>query len=193
VETGVNSHDSSCNQGDEQELMSTSMASTSMASTSSSSERVNPFENFLLRNLKSAMLSPSVFDNVDNIKTPSSNCSREFTGWDIRELAELFPKSLESSPSSHTNPFPTDSFTEAKAQADIYEFFNKGPIVPTPEGVGVQQLHLSFRTPVVEKRSTRKRKRGEGFTSDSWTNTELSLPLNLPPEVEAALQPFFQC
>jgi len=55
----------------------------------------------------------------------------------------------------------------------------------------VQQLRLSFRTPVVEKRGPRKRKRGEGFTSDSWTNTELSLPFNLPPELEAALQPFF--
>ncbi len=95
-------------------------------------------------------------------------------------MAELFPKNLENSPTSHTNPYPIDSSAEARAQDDITEFFSGGPIVPTPDDV-VRKKNFLYRSPI--KRNNNK--------VDSWCNTILSLPPVLPPNLQQMLEPYF--
>jgi len=82
-----------------------------------SSERVNPFEQHVLASLGSSMWSPSVFSGVSiTAQTPDQH------EWNIDQLAHLYPKNFEESPRSHTNPFPVDPETEAKAQDAIHRY-----------------------------------------------------------------------
>lgn len=145
---------------------------------------MNPFEPFCLRNLKSSILSPSVF------LTSTPTTPKEFQGWTINEMAELFPKSLEDSPSSHTNPYPVDALQEAQAQQDITDFFNGGPIAPTPDGiVRNPTANLLGSTPPGPRR---RRQSCAAISMNSWTNTVLSLPPgDLPEQVAAVLGPYF--
>jgi hypothetical protein len=80
----------------------------------SSSDRVNPFEKEVLDRLSQSVWSPTVFANVNiTAETPERN------EWSVDQLAHLYPRNFEDSPTSHTNPYPVDPLMEAKAQADI--------------------------------------------------------------------------
>ncbi|KAL5291133.1 BORA family protein [Megaselia abdita] len=160
----------------------------------------NPFEASLTERYHLPTISsPSMFQRP---LTPQ-HCSTQFE-WTIDEVSSLGPANLEP----HETQFidSPDPELEAKAQAAISSFFKEQKIVPSPfvdnnimssttselrrtetqsihfQAQRVILAHISGNTPV-SKPGRRIR--------DSSSQTILSFPPILPPEVEEILKPFF--
>lgn len=159
----------------------------------------NPFEASVNQLHLPTICSPSMFMRP---LTPQHS-STQFE-WTIDEVSSLGPANLEP----HETQFieSPDPELEAKAQAAISSFFKEQKIVPSPfvdndimssttaeprstdkqsiqfQAQRVILAHMSGNTPV-SKPGRRIR--------DSSSQTVLSLPPILPPEMELILKPFF--
>lgn len=138
---------------------------------------VNPFEAGLADRLHLPFIgSPSLFHRPPTPQLCSTQLDFE---WTIDEVSSLNPANVEA----HEAQFQSmvDPETEAKAQAAIQTFFKEQIIAPSPESCPLRSQKLLL-TPQ-EKVPKKKR--------DGCSQTELTLPPNLPKELERALQPYF--
>ncbi|CAL8072542.1 unnamed protein product [Orchesella dallaii] len=188
--------------GDENDPLAGSGISSS--NNGGDSTRINPFEKDVLAGLHRSFWSPSIMEIHE---TPPQR------SWAIEHLAHLFPKDFENSPSTHQNTLPVDAQTEAKAQADIDAYFSRGQIVPTPSPMkGIN--HIQYTEPPRFSKGTIPfnqigqspiargggvglsngvmKKKKLGPVIEKWTQTTLSLPPELPLQVEEVLSQYFQ-
>ncbi|XP_054734186.1 protein aurora borealis isoform X1 [Anastrepha obliqua] len=173
-----------------------SMSTTNSSAASSSSKYMscstppakrlhrirNPFEPGLAERLHLPLIgSPSLFQRPT---TPQLS-STQFE-WNIDEVSSLKPANVEPHETQfHDSPDPD---YEAKAQSAISSYFKEHQIVPSPVDCPLRShrivlSELNINTPIT-KSGLRIR--------DCGTQTELSLPMILPPELEEALMPYFQ-
>lgn len=138
--------------------------------------------------------------------------------WNIDELAHIKPARIEESPVQQVSP---DLELETRAQAAIDRFFKQNQIIPSPWNVrqkGSKSL-VPLDTPNRLLNNVTFSQELSKLTKDgktierliisqinknilrlvdfiaivflAWSQTVLSLPLNLPPNVEEVLKPFF--
>ncbi|XP_036147913.1 protein aurora borealis isoform X2 [Monomorium pharaonis] len=131
----------------------------------------NPFERDLINKLHLPVLSPSIF-----AKVPTPMQQSPGFAWNIDELAHIKPAKIEESPIQQM--YSPDPETEMRAQAAIDQFFKEHHI-PSPWDIRQKGNNLNS-TPQERLKSTK----------DVWCQTVLSLPLDLPQNVEEALKPF---
>ncbi|XP_012221144.2 protein aurora borealis [Linepithema humile] len=146
----------------------------------------NPFEPDLTNRLHQSVISPTVFTKAPNQLQGSPG----FT-WNIEELAQLQPAKIEESPIQQFDVL--DQELETKAQVAIDRFFKQNQIIPSPWNVKQQKNIpcISSDTPsrpICDLNSTKELSK---LKKDVWCQTVLSLPLNLPQNVEEALKPFY--
>ncbi|XP_037938895.1 protein aurora borealis [Teleopsis dalmanni] len=140
----------------------------------------NPFEATWERLHLPMIESPSLFQR----STTPQLSSTQFE-WSIEQVSSLKPAHLEP----HETQFydsPNPEY-EAKAQSAISSFFKDQQVVPSPvdcplrnQRIALSELHNI--TPITKPKRIR----------ECSTQTELSLPVHLPPELEEALLPYFQ-
>ncbi|XP_025995252.1 protein aurora borealis isoform X2 [Solenopsis invicta] len=136
----------------------------------------NPFEPDLINSLHLSAISPTVFTKVSS---PMKQSPSGFA-WSIEELAHMKPAKIEESAIQQVcSPDPE---TEMRAQAAIDRFF-KETHIPSPWDI--REKMEGF--PLNDLNSTQELSKS---TKDAWSQTVLSLPLNLPQNVEEALKPF---
>ncbi|KAF4521429.1 hypothetical protein B566_EDAN010586 [Ephemera danica] len=126
----------------------------------------NPFDADLIPKLHLPICSPSVFTTV---VSPTKSLDENFD-WPIEDISRIKPVQIEESPESQFH-YTEDPETESRVQEAIDTFFKEKQIVPSPwsdTGRASVLDHLNFAT-----------------------QTALSLPVVLPPELEAALKPYF--
>nr|CAD7449843.1 unnamed protein product [Timema bartmani] len=156
---------------------------------------LNPFEKALTDSLHMPVFSPSVFTNV---VSPTKD-GQQF-GWTIEDISILKPASIEQS-AEHVDPVESDPEVESRAQEAIHRFFQCHPVVPSPWGEPVpkgypprsfeeDEIKLKEEHFKVDEESERKNNICLAKVSVS-SQTMLSLPPILPPEVEEVLKPFF--
>lgn len=157
----------------------------------------NPFEASLERYHLPTICSPSMFTRP---LTPQ-HCSTQFE-WTIEEVSSLGPANLEP----HETQFieSPDPEMEARAQAAISNYFKEQKIVPSPFvdnnimsstaaiEAGKQSIHFQAQRVILAHISgkTPVSKPGRRIR-DSSSQTVLSFPPILPPEVEEILKPYF--
>ncbi|CAD7005778.1 unnamed protein product [Ceratitis capitata] len=141
----------------------------------------NPFEPVLADRLHLPLIaSPSLFQRPT---TPQLS-STQFE-WNIDEVSSLKPANVEPHETQfHDSPDPD---YEAKAQSAISSYFKDNQIVPSPVDCQLRSQRiilseLNSNTPIT-KPGRRIR--------DCGTQTELTLPFILPPDLEEALMPYF--
>ncbi|XP_037042652.1 protein aurora borealis [Bradysia coprophila] len=133
---------------------------------------VNPFEVGLTERLHLPLIcSPSLFHRPNTPQMSSTHFE-----WTIDEISSLNPASFEA----HETQFAstTDPETEAKIQVTLSSFFRDQIIVPSPVDCPLrnQKIILSDEPKTVR---------------DGICQTELSLPPNLPKDIEDLLKPYF--
>ncbi|XP_011877501.1 PREDICTED: protein aurora borealis [Vollenhovia emeryi] len=146
----------------------------------------NPFEPDLINSLHLSTISPTMFT-----KAPSPmQQSPDFT-WSIDELARMRPARIEDSPLQQTHS--PDVELETRAQAAIDRFFRQNQIIPSPWDVREKRIKsfLSQNTPDRFLNDTKSTPELSKPIKDGWSQTVLSLPQNLPSNVEEVLRPFF--
>lgn len=144
----------------------------------------NPFEPDLINRLHLPVISPTIFAKVSSPMQESPGFK-----WNVDELAHIKPAKIEEFP-LHQIQSP-DPELEVKAQAAIDRFFKQNHIIPSPWDVGQKENKASLSTPnrpLDDFNSTKDLLKSK---KDVWSQTVLSLPLNLPQNVEEALKPFF--
>lgn len=132
--------------------------------------------------------------------------------WNIDELAHIKPAKIEEF-LVHQVHSP-DPELEIKAQAAIDRFFKQNHIIPSPWDIRQKETKLSLNTPnrpLDDLNSTKdllkSRKEGKEINNRidilrlinfisiflflAWSQTVLSLPFDLPQNVEEVLKPFF--
>ncbi|XP_033223783.1 protein aurora borealis [Belonocnema kinseyi] len=146
----------------------------------------NPFESDLTNRLHLSVISPTVFTKV---VSPSQG-SPVFS-WNIDELAVIQPAKIEEFPIQQ--PHCTDPEIERKAQAAIDRFFQENQIIPSPCDNNDKDNFRkeNMQTPVRHFDDSVSSKESQTLKKDSWTQTTLSLPPNLPSHVEEILKPYF--
>ncbi|KAL6257461.1 hypothetical protein P5V15_011032 [Pogonomyrmex californicus] len=144
----------------------------------------NPFEPDLINRLHLSTISPTVFSKVPSPMRQSP----EFT-WSIDELAIMQPVRIEESPMQQVHS--PDPELEVKAQAAIDRFFKQNQIIPSPWDTR-QKGNKPFTCMNTPKSSNDRSSPDElsKTTKDAWSQTVLSLPLDLPQNVEEVLKPF---
>lgn len=132
--------------------------------------------------------------------------------WNIDELAHLKPVRIEDSPVQQVHS--PDLELETKAQAAIDRFFKQNQIIPSPWDArqkeskqplpmdtpnrllndlnSTQELSKSTKDGKTNERSIfRNQSIFIAIVFSAWSQTVLSLPLDLPLNVEEVLKPFF--
>jgi len=129
--------------------------------------------------------------------------------WNIDELAHLKPVRIEESPVQQV--YSPDLELETKAQAAIDRFFKQNQIIPSPWDArqkeskpldtpnrpskdlnSTQELSKPTKDGETNERSIfRNQSIFIATTFLAWSQTVLSLPLDLPLNVEEVLKPFF--
>jgi len=131
--------------------------------------------------------------------------------WSVDELAHIKPAKIEESPMQQV--YSPDPELEMRAQAAIDRFFKENQIIPSPWDIRQKEnkSFLPFSTPnrlLNDLNSTQEclKSTKDGKTNDidilksigliaiiflAWCQTVLSLPLDLPQNVEEILKPFF--
>ncbi|XP_011699998.1 PREDICTED: protein aurora borealis [Wasmannia auropunctata] len=145
----------------------------------------NPFEPELINRLHLPAISPTIFTKV-----PSPMQQSPGFAWSIDELARMKPVKIEESPMQQVcSPDPE---LEMRAQAAIDRFFKENQIIPSPwdtrQKASKPCLPLDTPNRLNDFNSTQELSRS---TKDAWSQTVLSLPQNLPENVEEVLKPFF--
>ncbi|XP_024882099.1 protein aurora borealis-like [Temnothorax curvispinosus] len=145
----------------------------------------NPFEPDLINRLHLSTISPTVFAKVPS---PAQH-SPGFT-WSIEELAHMKPARIEDSPVHQVHS--PDLELETRAQAAIDRFFKQNQIIPSPWDVKQEgKPLLALDTPNRLLNDLNSTQEPSKMTKDAWSQTILSLPLDLPSNVEEVLKPFF--
>ncbi|KAL0130686.1 hypothetical protein PUN28_002367 [Cardiocondyla obscurior] len=146
----------------------------------------NPFEPELISRLHLSAISPTVF-----AKVPSPMQQSPGFKWSIDELAQIKPARIEEL--SVQQPDSPDLELETKAQAAIDRFFKQNQIIPSPWDVKQKENKplLPLDTPNRISNSMNSTQEISKSTKDAWSQTVLSLPQDLPANVEEALKPFF--
>ncbi|KYN07729.1 PREDICTED: uncharacterized protein LOC108779198 [Cyphomyrmex costatus] len=147
----------------------------------------NPFEPDLINRLHMSAISPTLFTKVPSPMQQSS----EFT-WSIDELAHIKPVKIEESPMQQM--YSPEPELERRAQAAIDRFFKQNQIIPSPWGIKRKDNKppfLSLDTPNKSLSHLNSIQEVSKSTKDAWSQTILSLPLELPQNVEEMLKPFF--
>ncbi|XP_032667546.1 uncharacterized protein LOC116842431 [Odontomachus brunneus] len=148
--------------------------------------RRNPFEADLTNRLHLPVISPTIFTKMPD---SLSQQSPEFS-WSIDELAHINPAKIEESPTQQVcSPDPE---VELRAQAAIDRFFKQKQIIPSP-----WQMRKEIKRPYTDIGIPSRVTDDMNFTKEflkskkeAWTQTVLSLPVNLPQYVEDTLKPF---
>lgn len=133
--------------------------------------------------------------------------------WNIDELARINPAKIEEFPVHQV--YSPDPELEVKAQAAIDRFFKQNHIIPSPWDVRQKENKPPLDTPNRHlqdfnsiKDLSKSRKDGKEISINRldklrlinfidiylflvWSQTILSLPIDLPQNVEEALKPFF--
>lgn len=145
---------------------------------------INPFEIGLTDRLHLPLIgSPSLFHRPDTPQHCSTPTHNDFE-WTIDEVSSLNPANVEAYETQFLSN--TDPDVETRAQAAISSFFKTQVIVPSPSVHVVRDPPndlINADTPSL--RQSKKRKRSGS------TQTELTLPPILPPDLEEALKPYF--
>lgn len=144
----------------------------------------NPFEPDLINRLHLPVISPNVFAKVSSPMQESPGFK-----WSIDELARINPATIEEFP-VHQIHSP-DPELEIKAQAAIDRFFKQNHIIPSPWDVRQKENKPSLDTPNRPLDDLNSTKDLSKSRKDVWSQTVLSLPFDLPQNVEEALKPFF--
>ncbi|NP_001122572.1 protein aurora borealis [Nasonia vitripennis] len=150
----------------------------------------NPFDADLTNKLHISVMSPSVFSKV---VTPSQKSSPGFM-WSIDEIALIQPAKIDEFPIQQMHC--SDPEIEKHAQEAISRFFSENQIHPSPHDVKRNEVEkrAGLTTPTRAHDSinvSRESYKSKKEKRDSWTQTVLSLPPELPPNVEEALKPYF--
>ncbi|XP_070153366.1 protein aurora borealis [Polyergus mexicanus] len=144
----------------------------------------NPFEPDLTNRLHLPVISPTVFAKVSSPMQESP----EFK-WNIDELARINPAKIEEFPVHQV--YSPDPELEVKAQAAIDRFFKQNHIIPSPWDVRQKENKPPLDTPNRLLQDFNSTKDLSKSRKDVWSQTILSLPIDLPQNVEEALKPFF--
>ncbi|KYQ59044.1 Protein aurora borealis [Trachymyrmex zeteki] len=146
----------------------------------------NPFEPDLINRLHLSAISPTLFAKVSSPMQQSP----EFT-WNIDELAHMKPVKIEESPIQQM--YSPEPELEIRAQAAIDRFFMQNQIIPSPWDIKQKgnKPFLSLDTPSRSLNYFNSIQEVSKSTKDAWSQTTLSLPLELPQDVEESLKPFF--
>ncbi|KAI4461613.1 hypothetical protein MML48_5g00012027 [Holotrichia oblita] len=137
----------------------------------------NPFESHLADRLHTQFFSPSVF------KVSSPKVNEKFQ-WTIEEISSFYPADIDETATDQYESHEHDSMMELTAQAKIDHFFSEG-VAPSPFN---QQLKSM---PLISECDSETLPKDIKRTCDSAAQTILSLPMNLPEELENALKPYF--
>lgn len=152
---------------------------------------INPFEVNLVERLQQpSICSPSLFHRSETPKHCSTPTRHDWQGWTIDEVSLLNPANIEPHESQFISHIDPDS--EAQVQAAISTYFIKEHNVLSPDVTEPreQQQQQQQSQPLITHdtpSSSQIRKRWRSTT----TQTELTLPPILPPDLEAALKPYF--
>ncbi|XP_046423434.1 uncharacterized protein LOC124181173 isoform X1 [Neodiprion fabricii] len=150
----------------------------------------NPFEANLTNRLHLSVISPTVFTQVSSPGQDSPNFM-----WSVEELALIKPARIEESPVQQFHC--SDPEIEIKAQAAIDKFFRENKIFPSPwdsKRKDLKKIEISTPTrPQEDLNSTRDSHKAKKdiHLLTGWTQTLLSLPPDLPKDLEEALKPYF--
>ncbi|KAF7994947.1 hypothetical protein HCN44_004419 [Aphidius gifuensis] len=147
----------------------------------------NPFDADLTNRLHMSVLSPSIFSKVSSV----SPDSQEFS-WTIDELAMMSPAKIDEF--SIQNTHCSDPEAETHVQKAIDKFFSESQIHPSPWSLKKEPMKPLVElspTESVEEEDQHSNKDSPKKTRTCWSQTELSLPLELPKSVEDALKPYF--
>nr|XP_018901725.1 PREDICTED: protein aurora borealis isoform X2 [Bemisia tabaci] len=154
----------------------------------------NPFNQGLHERLTRSILSPSVFSTIRN----PPKTETEFR-WSIEDVARIKPANIEE---NFDYEDQMDPEAESQAQEAIERFFSDTQFAPSPSPI-VNDLPLtqnsttSLKTPcssapsAVSSTPRRDSTRSTKKTVDASVQTGLSLPPELPEEVEAVLSRYF--
>ena len=158
-------------------------------SSASSGTRWNPFDSYD-RLHQQPTLSPGVFATVVSPSQDSESSSGRF--WSIEQQGDIFPTSIsDDSPlkqSLLTRHHSKDLENQTQDQLDLYfkqhHTINSPPdLDPVFHPVGNQLID----TPTSQDASYTQ---GEKRTVNAWTQTSLTIPQNMPAELEALLRQF---
>ncbi|XP_029169713.1 LOW QUALITY PROTEIN: protein aurora borealis [Nylanderia fulva] len=144
----------------------------------------NPFEPDLINRLHLPVISPTIFAKVSSPMQESPGFK-----WNVDELARIKPARIEEFP-VHQMQSP-DPELEVKAQAAIDCFFKQNHIIPSPWDVRQKENKSSSSTPNRPLDDFNSTKDLSKSKKDVFSQTVLSLPFDLPQNVEEALKPFF--
>lgn len=145
----------------------------------------NPFEADLRNRLHKSVISPTIFSKVSTISSDSQNFS-----WTIDELATMSPAKIDEF--SIQNIYCSDPETETHVQKAIDKFFSESQIHPSPWNLKKEPMK-----PLIELSQTESVEEicsmieSPKKTRTCWSQTELTLPPELPKSVEDALKPYF--
>ncbi|KAJ6646072.1 Protein aurora borealis [Pseudolycoriella hygida] len=138
------------------------------------SKVINPFEVGLTERLHRPIIcSPSLFHRPSTPQLSSTHFE-----WTIDEISSLNPANFEAHETQFTSE--TDPDVEAKAQDAISTFFREQIIVPSPVDCPLRNQKITLLNESFRKN-----------TRDGICQTELSLPPQLPKEIEDLLKPYF--
>ncbi|KRT79287.1 hypothetical protein AMK59_7997, partial [Oryctes borbonicus] len=135
----------------------------------------NPFESHLSERLHTHFFSPSVF------KVSSPKVNEKFQ-WTIEEISSFYPADIDEAATDQYECHEHDSMMESHAQEKIDLFFSEG-VAPSPFNQQIKSIPLISETETSSKEAK--------ITCDGVAQTMLSLPMNLPEELENALKPYF--
>lgn len=163
----------------------------------------NPFNRNLKERLENPIFSPDVFSTVIS---PSQD-SKEFK-WTIDDLSKINPAPIEE---EFYFEEPVDEITESEMQKTIDKYFTKTHMVPSPWDCKLPTSWSSFREVFKKEKQVLLNEHGNKTVASSpysfslsrlelvsnssshnvCTQTALSLPPDLPDEINTALKPYF--
>ncbi|XP_050453036.1 protein aurora borealis isoform X2 [Cataglyphis hispanica] len=143
----------------------------------------NPFEPDLINRLHLPVISPTVFTKVSSPVQESPGFK-----WNIDELAHINPAKIEEFPVHQI--YSPDPELEVKAQAAIDRFFKQNHIIHSPWDIKQKENKPPLNTPNRLLQNLNSIKDLSKSKKDVWSQTVLSLPIDLPQNVEEALKPF---
>nr|XP_022910030.1 protein aurora borealis [Onthophagus taurus] len=134
----------------------------------------NPFEAHLSERFHTNVFSPSAF------KVSSQQVEDKFK-WSIDDISCIKPVDIDETAAGQCDHH-FDNTMESHVQAKIDLFFSQS-VVPSPfnNDCKPEPLVKEVETPIKDVKRT----------CEVSTQTALSLPMDLPPELEKALQPYF--
>ncbi|XP_059488192.1 uncharacterized protein LOC132204007 [Neocloeon triangulifer] len=138
----------------------------------------NPFDADLISRLHLPICSPNVFNTV---VSPTKSLDGDNFDWTIEDVSRIKPAAIEEYP-EHQFTNSDDPETESRVQQTLDTFWKaEKHIVPSP--------WQDSRRSLVQKITIESKPKP---SKDVSTQTMISLPLILPPELEKALQPYFR-